>query len=745
MAIAASPKADKLLEEINEDFLSCSICLEQYRNPKVLVCNHTFCQLCLATLVEKMGKLVCPTCNAPCQLPRGGVTDLKGNFFIQSLIDKLRERETGNDPRLCEGCEDKVAWNRCLECGLNFCLTCTKPHRTTPITRNHKIVTLAEFDSTKSPKEGAPTKMSCSVHPEKVVKFYCDTCQVPACSDCIEVAHRMPGHKHRELQGAVDEYTQHLRDMVVQLRAKEAAAERCKSAARENREKVQRRHQEEEKKIRMKADEVRKSVTREEDRLVQGLKVMYGPYIQNTDACLDEWELKQGSISSLCTYLESLVQQGNASSLLSSKKKVNQRIGAVAGMEMKEPRPQKADFVSFYPSGGHEEQGMLGFLGSPVHIPKCTIDNFPTHIWTGDVANLTVRTRNKEGQQVTARVVQAQLRKPDGSFRDVIVTDNKDGTYSMRIRGRMRGRHQVAIAINKQPLPSSPFDIEVVAGLVKRVGTHGAGMGQFFNPTGIAINRHGDFVTADYGNGRIQITDSDGNYKTCFLFTQFINPFKSKDVAISADDEYFMTDYGNKQVVVSDENGQVLRFFRHQRMKYPRGIAISPVDGSVYVTDWDGEGFFTDTSTHLVWKFTKHGDCIKAFGRYGRNSGEFQGPDFLAVNSQGMPIVPDVNNERVQVFSAECQFLFCIGQPGSMPGALDAPEGVAVDRDDAIYVSEQCNRRVQKFDSSGRFISCIADATNGLHWPTGVAVTNDVPCKVAVVDRDNHCINIFAQ
>ena len=35
-----------------EELLKCTICLEQFNNPKMLPCQHTFCENCLQNLVE---------------------------------------------------------------------------------------------------------------------------------------------------------------------------------------------------------------------------------------------------------------------------------------------------------------------------------------------------------------------------------------------------------------------------------------------------------------------------------------------------------------------------------------------------------------------------------------------------------------------------------------------------------------------------------------------------------------------
>ncbi|XP_070546076.1 tripartite motif-containing protein 2-like [Ptychodera flava] len=91
----AAASQRKVLEEIGEDFLCCTICLEQFKSPKILPCLHTFCEQCLVTLVEKIGSLTCPECRKQYQLPVGGVPAIKG-----TCLYKLHHSQTPHTRRL---------------------------------------------------------------------------------------------------------------------------------------------------------------------------------------------------------------------------------------------------------------------------------------------------------------------------------------------------------------------------------------------------------------------------------------------------------------------------------------------------------------------------------------------------------------------------------------------------------------------------------------------------------------------
>jgi hypothetical protein len=54
-------------EEIDEDDVSCSVCLELFKQPTPLPCRHTFCRPCVLAIVPR--QTTCPMCRAPFGLP----------------------------------------------------------------------------------------------------------------------------------------------------------------------------------------------------------------------------------------------------------------------------------------------------------------------------------------------------------------------------------------------------------------------------------------------------------------------------------------------------------------------------------------------------------------------------------------------------------------------------------------------------------------------------------------------------
>jgi len=87
---------DSLKEKLQEEFLSCKICLEPLQRPKALPCLHSFCELCLRDYVRRNpgnrpGYFPCPMCRQSTHVPPMGVEGFPDNFLLLSLADTIQE------------------------------------------------------------------------------------------------------------------------------------------------------------------------------------------------------------------------------------------------------------------------------------------------------------------------------------------------------------------------------------------------------------------------------------------------------------------------------------------------------------------------------------------------------------------------------------------------------------------------------------------------------------------------------
>ncbi|XP_078584338.1 E3 ubiquitin-protein ligase TRIM63-like [Branchiostoma floridae x Branchiostoma japonicum] len=151
LTLVGMAAAESNMEEQIEQELTCSICLELFTRPKMLPCQHTFCQDCLQDIARKTRPFQCPNCRQKIVLPEKGAAGFPNNNLVGNLCDTLRKRMKEKD---------------------------------------------------KGRQQNHP-KVKCSSHSSKDIDLYCNRCKVPVCFECLREDHKL--HPMTDLETALQE------------------------------------------------------------------------------------------------------------------------------------------------------------------------------------------------------------------------------------------------------------------------------------------------------------------------------------------------------------------------------------------------------------------------------------------------------------------------------------------------------------------------------------------------------------
>ncbi|XP_070571155.1 E3 ubiquitin-protein ligase TRIM56-like [Ptychodera flava] len=187
----------------------------------------------------------------------------------------------------------------------------------------------------------------CDVHPDKVVKFYCDTCQVPVCTDCTIVNHRIPQHVHIDLNTAADEYLAKMSKMLSKVELKYNEVESKHKASMQTRTLLREKDKEARTQLRKRKEIVKQQVRHDEEKLRAELREHYDFQVKHFDTNISEIEMELETISSTSSYLKKLMSHGNAAQLLSTKQEMTRQIEKI--LSSKAPRPYLAENLQFKP------------------------------------------------------------------------------------------------------------------------------------------------------------------------------------------------------------------------------------------------------------------------------------------------------------------------------------------------------------------------------------------------------------
>jgi sugar lactone lactonase YvrE len=153
---------------------------------------------------------------------------------------------------------------------------------------------------------------------------------------------------------------------------------------------------------------------------------------------------------------------------------------------------------------------------------------------------------------------------------------------------------------------------------VKSWGTKGSGPGQFNLPHSIAIDLQDNIYVGDRSNHRIQVFDTDGNFKRMFSIDM---PPDSTSRAV---------------------NGETPTGERLKRViGAPNSMCITPGPNQVLFV---GESTFPGR----IFKVALDGKVLGVIGRSGRNLGQFSGAHALACPSEREVYAAETSNWRVQ-------------------------------------------------------------------------------------------------
>ena len=134
------------VKQVLEKEITCPLCLEIFRAPKKLPCDHVYCKKCLEGLVNRSfdTTISCPECRALTQVPNGNVDTFPTSFRLNRLVEAFQQ-----------------------------------------------VKIREEADSSIAAREA-----KCKQHPAQPIALFCVTCKELLCRDCVIVTKRHANHDY---------------------------------------------------------------------------------------------------------------------------------------------------------------------------------------------------------------------------------------------------------------------------------------------------------------------------------------------------------------------------------------------------------------------------------------------------------------------------------------------------------------------------------------------------------------------
>ncbi|XP_055082736.1 tripartite motif-containing protein 3b isoform X2 [Periophthalmus magnuspinnatus] len=744
MAKREAGSTSPVVRQIDKQFLVCSICLDHYRNPKVLPCLHTFCESCLQNYIPPESlTLSCPVCRQTSILPEKGVGALQNNFFITNLMEVLQREPECSRPEAC-----------------------------------------SVLESVSAAVAGKP--LCCPNHDGKVMEFYCESCETAMCLECTEGEHRE--HVTVPLRDVVEQHKAALKTQLDAIHSRLPQLTAAIDLVSEISRQLNERKSEAVTEISNTFEELERALHQRKSALITDLENICSAKQKVLQAQLSALLQGKEHIQSSCSFTEQALSHGSATEVLLVQKQMSERVVALARHDFPERPHQNAHLDCQVETEGLRRSiqnlGVLITTAAVAHTSVATGEGL-RHAATGQHQTITVTTKDKDGELVRTgnAVLKAEISSADGTrASEAEITDNKNGTYEVGYTLKHEGEYVFSLSLYGQPIRGSPFRLRAVKPsdvpqspddvkrrvkspsgtsghirqkavrrpssmysttkkkenpiedeLIYRVGSRGREKGEFTNLQGISASSNGRVVVADSNNQCIQIFSNDGQFKMRFGVRgrspgQLQRP---TGVTVDSNGDIVVADYDNRWVSIFSSDGKFKNKIGAGRLMGPKGVAV----------DKNGHIITVDNKACCVFIFQSNGKLVTKFGGRGTSDRQFAGPHFVAVNNKNEIVVTDFHNHSVKVYNADGEFLFKFGSHGEGNGQFNAPTGVAVDANGNIIVADWGNSRIQVFDSTGSFLSYINTSADPLYGPQGLALTSDG--HVAVADSGNHCFKVY--
>lgn len=260
----------------------------------------------------------------------------------------------------------------------------------------------------------------------------------------------------------------------------------------------------------------------------------------------------------------------------------------------------------------------------------------------------------------------------------------------------------------------------------------------FVFPQFIAVGEDGSIYVSDFGNKRIQKFSSTGEYVTHWgnsgkQLGDFYNP---TGIAVS-DDSVFVVDRDLNRIQKFSLDGEFITTWGKKgtaegQFFFPNGITIS--NGLLYVVD---------TGNQRIQVFSTDGEFVSSFGSSGLGTGQFLNVSGIDADEYGNIFVTDKGNGKIEKFSGDGELLQSF--QFYFPGYVFSPEAIAIDPNGDMFVVNSHDGKILHLSQNSELRLSTSDRTSPylVSFKEITGMTIGINGELLVVDSPTHSIRSF--
>ena len=625
--------------------LVCKLCDKPYNyedGPLLLPCLHSFCKPCLTEYVKKPAqaadsKMACPTCN---DRFHRDIDQFPINLHLSHLAKTAayKKKAQGGNVK-CQKCKGVPRNATSFLCSRNkfLCNDCKSDYQRLLEDEDLEFIDLAAYE--KGEFEIHSSFPKCQLH--KNQELFCDTCKTLTCPYCDLEKHQ--NHKKILIKDAITNEKAQLQQIAAGIDETLGALDGCLQQIQDMRDKVK-----------VSAEVAANNIDETFNKLIIAVenrrKVLKRKCCEIADGKDDVLSNQMVQVEHLRRKLgfahlnaSNAINSHDSKQILSIKKAIENRLNqALETYKRQSMELREDDSINTSVELGTLEED-IGKIGSFPDVPdpsQCCVNGLELAI-IGREKQMYVTLKDEKNNPIPRKCpFQYQLRKvgedPDEYIPPrVTVTHNENGTVTLAFTPDQLGEYKLTIMVRNKPI-ADPFTITAkqlsIRDYSKFQDMHVTykSIGGFCN--GLAVHDDGTVYASDYNTCSIKIFKPDGE---------------------------------EAQLGSSDNIGELAY-----------GVwGITIIGDTIYAV-----------SNHAVKMYSTDGKYIRHFSGYGYSSGHMRYPWGICTDGKSRVLVADVDNNLIQIFTSQGDFIKSITCPTS-------PYDVAVDPDGNIHAamcSENC-------------------------------------------------------
>ena len=779
--------------------VSCPVCSGIFTDPKQLSCLHSFCLECLNHWYETSGSgnaVKCPKCQTLCRVPASGdLKDLPTSFYLNGMIDVLAIKECNTTQVTCGNCDKKSSEaSYCFQCCIFYCEQCLIGHNMMRPNKDHRVLAVKEFQD-KDYEDVLKRPSFCSEprHEKEEVRFFCKNCTLAVCQTCINLKHS--GHALEHIEDEAERRKTEMKNIVETQRQNLLAKKNTVKQLDEDYAKLIQQGEDLKRNAQKFADDLFAIIEARKQNIFAAVESQTKKLFESLTTQKNKIENEIKLIESSLEKADKLLMRCNnieVVGLNTLKQTIFEGIDVQGEPVVHDPGilpvflfVQNQKLLDTVTS---EEIGILEILHQTKASQSIAEGNELNETLAGRETQFTLTTKTAAGRQCFNKRDRVSVEIRDQRGREcgteVRISDNKNGQYRISYSLKEQGRYSFIVKVNGEHVRGSPYDLLVKAPeqavssgnlsargknsvghtsspsasryfspeqgacsqamLVKpfqfkpvlSFGKKGSYVGMFNCPWGVAVSNMDEIAVTEWGNHRVKLFDSGGNYLRSFgrRGTNQGELNYPRGVCFDNNRNLFIADNGNHRIQIFSAEGRYMGMFGGKgsldsQLSNPCGLSL----------DANGNIIVADSGNKLIKIFSTDGKFVRRIGE----PGCFSEP-VHCVQCDEYLIVSDQDEHCIKVFSTEGKYQYKFGQRGEGDGEFKYLFCLAVAKSKHLMVCDQGNNRIQVFELNGKFVGKFGTEGSNLgefQAPISVAILSN--CRIVVSEYNNNRIQMF--